>query len=108
MIRNAFTMQLKKGKEQVYQERHDALWPELKALLHAHGIRNYSIFLDAATGKLFVFQELLPDHTSDQLKNTEIMQRWWAAMADLMETHPNNEPIVEPLKEVFTFPKDLF
>jgi len=29
------------------------------------------------------------------------MQRWWAYMADIMETHPDHSPISTPLKEMF-------
>ena len=28
-------------------------------------------------------------------------KRWWAHMADIMQTHPNNEPVVKPLLTVF-------
>jgi L-rhamnose mutarotase len=30
-----------------------------------------------------------------------VMQRWWAHMADIMETKPDNEPIATPLELVF-------
>lgn len=29
------------------------------------------------------------------------MQRWWAYMADIMATHPDQSPVSVPLKEVF-------
>jgi L-rhamnose mutarotase len=29
------------------------------------------------------------------------MKRWWSFMADIMDTHPSNEPVVTPLKTVF-------
>jgi L-rhamnose mutarotase len=32
------------------------------------------------------------------------MQRWWSYMADIMETNPNNEPVVVPLKTMFHMP----
>jgi len=32
------------------------------------------------------------------------MRRWWAFMADLMETNPDGSPVVEPLGEVFHMP----
>ena len=46
MPRVGIKMQLFKGQEAEYKKRHDALWPELKELLHATGISEYSIFLD--------------------------------------------------------------
>ena len=40
-------------------------------------------------------------HKMDDLPNHPVMQRWWAHMADIMETHPNNEPQAKPLLNVF-------
>lgn len=97
----AFTMQLKPGVEAEYQRRHHEIWPELAAALHAAGIRDYSIYLDAARGTLFAVQQRLPGHTTAALPGTAIMQRWWAYMADLMETNPDHSPVVVPLTRVF-------
>jgi L-rhamnose mutarotase len=33
-----------------------------------------------------------------------VMQRWWQYMADIMQTHDNNEPVVESLERVFYLP----
>ena len=44
------------------------------------------------------------DHTMDSLPESEIMQRWWAHMADIMETQPDNKPVVTPLRQVFHLP----
>jgi L-rhamnose mutarotase len=33
-----------------------------------------------------------------------VMQRWWAHMADIMETKPDNEPVAVPLVTVFHMP----
>jgi L-rhamnose mutarotase len=32
------------------------------------------------------------------------MRRWWAYMADIMETHPDDAPVVTPLETVFHMP----
>jgi L-rhamnose mutarotase len=29
------------------------------------------------------------------------MKKWWAYMADIMETNPDNSPVSHPLEEVF-------
>ncbi|WP_201986021.1 L-rhamnose mutarotase [Hymenobacter rubidus] len=97
----AFTMQLKPGVAAEYQRRHDEIWPELSALLREAGIRDYSIYLDAASGRLFAVQKRVPGHTADGLAATEIMQRWWAYMGDLMDTNPDSSPVVQPLERVF-------
>jgi len=97
----AFTMQLKPGVEAEYQRRHDAIWPELSEALEAAGIRDYAIYLHRASGLLFAVQKRLPGHTTDGLPSLPIMQKWWAYMADLMETNPDNSPVVTPLSCVF-------
>jgi L-rhamnose mutarotase len=97
----AFTMKLKPGVAAEYERRHDELWPELLALLQGAGIRDYSIYLEAASGTLFAVQKRVPGHRTDELPRTEIMQRWWAYMGDLMETNPDNSPVVQPLAWVF-------
>jgi hypothetical protein len=43
--RIAMRMQLKPGMREEYRARHDAIWPELVALLREAGIGDYSIFL---------------------------------------------------------------
>ena len=101
MLRNAFTMQLKPGVEEEYKRRHDEIWPELTEALSAAGISDYSIFLDEATGRLFAVQKLSDDNQADGLPETEIVKKWWAYMADLMDTHPDNSPVSIPLREVF-------
>jgi len=35
------------------------------------------------------------------LPNHPVMKRWWAHMADIMETKPDNEPVSMPLETVF-------
>ena len=53
MQKYAFKMQLNPGMADEYRRRHDAIWPELVALLKAAGISDYSIHLDPETGALF-------------------------------------------------------
>ncbi len=100
-MRKAFVMQLKKGCEAEYKRRHDEIWPQLKTLLSEHGVHDYSIFLERESGKLFAFQQVTGEGGSQDLGSNPIVQQWWAYMADLMETHPDNEPISIPLEEVF-------
>jgi L-rhamnose mutarotase len=94
-------MQLKAGCEQEYKRRHDQIWPELTGLLKEAGISDYSIFLDPETGALFAFQRQSGGSSSQELGSNPIVQKWWAYMADLMETHPDHSPVSKPLLEVF-------
>lgn len=98
----AFKMKLIPGFEEEYEKRHREIWPELAALLKDNGITDYSIFLDSDTSTLFAVQTITGDGSSQSLGSTPLVQKWWAYMADLMETNPDNSPISVPLVEVFT------
>ena len=100
-IRNAFKMKLKPGFEAEYKKRHDEIWPELTKLLSETGIQDYSIFLDEETLILFAVQKISPDFDQQYLPNHPIVKTWWAYMADIMETNPDNSPVAISLKEVF-------
>lgn len=95
-------MKLIPGFEQEYEKRHREIWPELAALLKENGIQDYSIFLDKETSTLFAVQTVSGTASSQSLGTTEVVQRWWAYMADIMETNPDNSPVSLPLQEVFT------
>lgn len=97
----AFTMHLKPGNEVEYQRRHDEIWPELSAALTDAGVRDYSIFLDRQTGTLFAVQRRTDDNSADDLPMHPVVQRWWAYMADLMDTNPDNSPVATSLEQVF-------
>jgi L-rhamnose mutarotase len=100
MQRIAFKMKLKPGYGAEYQKRHEAIWPELAQLLKEAGISDYSIFLDEESNTLFGVQKL-SGQSSQQLGTKAIVQKWWAYMADIMETNRDQSPVSEPLKEVF-------
>jgi L-rhamnose mutarotase len=102
--RHAFVMTLHPGQEDEYRRRHDAIWPELSDLLKASGVSDYSIFLDPATRTLFGVLTRPRDHGMASLPDHPIMKRWWAHMADIMETHADNAPVVRDLVPVFHLP----
>ena len=101
MQRIAFKMKLKPGCKDEYKRRHDEIWPELRALLKETGISDYAIFLDDQTHILFAVQKQAGDASSQDIGSNPIVQKWWAYMADIMETNPDNSPVTEPLSEVF-------
>jgi len=100
MQKVAFKMKLKPGFKDEYKKRHDEIWPELAVLLKANGISDYTIFLDEESNTLFGVQ-LQSGQSSQDLGTTEIVQKWWAYMADIMETNPDNSPVSQPLIQVF-------
>ena len=94
-------MSVHAGRQQEYQRRHQPIWPELEEMLLAHGIRTYSIFLDPATNDLFAYVELETESQWSAIAETAVCRRWWAHMADLMPSNPDNSPVAAPLNEVF-------
>jgi len=101
MIRKGFAMQLLPGKVAEYKKRHDEIWPELVGELEAAGVRDYVIYLDPRTHTLFASQKATEHNTADHLAETAIVKKWWAYMADLMETNPDNSPVCVDLEEMF-------
>ena len=100
MKREAFKMYLKPGFEDEYKKRHAAIWPELKKLLQDSGVSDYSIFWDKDTNVLFAVQKT-DGNGSQDLGDNPIVQKWWAYMADIMDTNPDDSPVSIPIKEVF-------
>ena len=101
MKREAFKLFLKPGCEAEYEKRHNAVWPELKKLLSENGVCDYSIYWDKDTNILFASQKVQGEESSQDMGSNPIVQKWWAYMADIMETNPDNSPVSIPLKEVF-------
>jgi L-rhamnose mutarotase len=101
MQRVAFVMQLHKGCEEEYRRRHAAIWPDLAALLRETGIRDYSIFLEEKSLRLFAILQIDDPTKLDRLASQPVMQRWWEYMKDIMDTHADGSPVVVPLKGVF-------
>ena len=104
MHRIAFTMQLHPGFEEEYRRRHAAIWPELAALLHDSGVREYSIFLDTHTAALFAYLQVENPEMLDEFPRHPVMRRWWDYMKDIMDTHPDFSPVTVPLQELFYLP----
>ena len=96
-----FKMKLFDGMKEEYKKRHDALWPEMKDLIHEHGGKNYTIFLDEQTGVLFGYIEIEDEEKWSLAAKTEIQKKWWDYMADIMECNPDNSPVSVDLTNVF-------
>jgi L-rhamnose mutarotase len=102
--RIAFRMNLNSGQAAEYEKRHDNVFPQLARALKDAGVSDYSIWLDPQTNHLFAILTRTDDHTMDALPDTEICKRWWAFMADIMETDAENVPTQISLKQVFLLP----
>jgi L-rhamnose mutarotase len=104
MEKYAFRMVLNEGQLEEYKRRHDAIWPELSVALHAAGVKDYSIHYDPETRHLFGILWRRADHSMGRLPDLPIVQKWWAYMADIMETHADNRPVETQLQTVFHLP----
>ncbi len=101
MIRKAFVMSVNAGAEAEYARRHQPIWDDLAAVLKAHGAHNYSIFLDPATRQLFGYVEVEDEARWNAIARTEVCQRWWKHMGDIMPSNPDHSPVSRGLNEVF-------
>jgi L-rhamnose mutarotase len=101
MKRFAFKMKLRPGCKDEYRKRHDEIWPELSELIRSTGVYDYSIFFDEETNTLFAVQKVNGEGSSQDLGTNPIVKKWWAYMADIMETNPDNSPVTIPLEEFF-------
>jgi L-rhamnose mutarotase len=101
MIRKSFVMSVQPGHEAEYAGRHQPIWAELAAVLKAHGAHNYSIFLHPETRQLFGYVEIEDEARWAAVARTEVCQRWWKFMGDIMPSNPDHSPVARDLTEVF-------
>lgn len=97
----ASVMNLYPNKAEEYKKRHDELWPELSEALKSHGVAHYSIFLHPTTQQLFATLYVEDELRWAKIADTEICQKWWRYMADIMETNSNFSPVSIDLQPVF-------
>ena len=74
---------------------------ELEQVLKEHGAHHYSIFLDEARNLLFGYVEIESEERWNAVANTDVCQRWWQHMGDVMPSNPDNSPVSSTLREVF-------
>jgi L-rhamnose mutarotase len=89
MARYGMVLRLKPGAYEEYKRLHAAVWPEVKAMIAACHIRNYSIY--HKDGWLFSYFEYDgADFAADMAKMAAdpATQRWWS----------HCEPLQEPLE----------
>jgi len=101
MIRKSFVMEVNPDQHEEYEKRHNPIWEELRKTLKSHGVHNYSIFLNKETNHLFGYVEIEDEERWNRIAQTEICQRWWKHMKDIMPSNPDNSPYSTELEEVF-------
>lgn len=103
MIRKAVLFGARPGLAAEYKRRHNPIWPELEKALKDYGARNYSIFLHEETEQLFGYVEIDNEERSAQIAETEVCQRWWRYMTEVLVCDSADSTISheEPLREIF-------
>lgn len=101
MVRIAFKMSVHPDQHDEYARRHNPIWRELEETLVAHGVRSYSIYLDPETSELFAYAEIEDEERWRAIASTEVCQRWWRHMRDLMPANADGSPVARGLREVF-------
>jgi L-rhamnose mutarotase len=81
MDRVCFVGRVREDRLAEYRERHERVWPQMRAALSEAGWGNYSLFL-TADGLLIGYLET-DDYQAalDRMARTEINERWQAEMA---------------------------
>lgn len=99
--RVAFSLVVPRENLAEYQARHADLWPELEAAIREQGGHNYSIFAAPELDRVFGYVEIEDRARWEAGAGSDLTDRWWRHMADLMPTNPDFSPIGIDLVEVF-------
>lgn len=103
MDRYAWKAMLKPGMKEEYKRRHDAIWPEMVALLKAAGIRNYTIW--NVGDELFGYYECEKglDYAASVQAESPIVDKWNQYMKDVMTMPLDPDTGVQPKLERMFF-----
>ena len=103
MERYAWKATLLPGMLDEYVRRHDAIWPEMKEVLHSAGIRNYSIW--NVGNDLFGYYECDSVETAARIQaESPVVQRWNEYMKDVLRMEMDPVTGAQPLlRQVFFF-----
>ncbi|RBM17538.1 L-rhamnose mutarotase [Streptomyces sp. PT12] len=106
MERVCFLLKVRQDRIDEYRERHENVWPEMRAALSEAGWHNYSLFL-RDDGLLVGYLET-DDFAAARraMDATEVNARWQAAMGEFFEALDGARPdeAMRPLTEVFHLP----
>ncbi len=102
MERYAWKATIKEGMREEYKRRHDEIWQEMKDLLKAAGIRNYSIW---NTGdELFGYYECEKGiaYAAKMQAESPVVAKWNEYMKDVMVMEADPKTGAQPLlREMF-------
>lgn len=102
MERFAWKAVVKEGKLEEYKNRHANIWPELKDVLKAAGIQNYSIW--NVGNELFGYFECMKgiEYAEAVQAKSAIVDKWNVYMKDVMVMEMDPDTGAQPkMKQVF-------
>lgn len=84
MEKYAWRGKIKDGCFEEYKKRHDEIWDEMVEVLHAAGIRNYTIWHH--NGELFGYYECEKgvEYAARVQRESEVVARWDEYMKDIL------------------------
>ena len=103
MPRVCFRLQLKLDRLNEYNERHAAVWPEMRDALSAAGWRDYSLFLSPSGLVIGVCECDDFDAARSAMEKTDVNARWQREMAPFfvgLDGHRPDEGLAL-LEEIF-------
>jgi L-rhamnose mutarotase len=107
MIRKVFVMSANTGAQADYARSHPPIWPELQAVLNAHSIHTYSIFLLEGTRQLFAISEIDSESPWAAIAKTPVCQRWRQHMRNLMLHNSDGSAVAEKRREVLHLGREV-
>jgi L-rhamnose mutarotase len=101
MERVCFTARVRPDRLDEYRERHETVWPQMRAALATAGWGNYSIFL-AGDGLLVGYLEA-DDYQAalDAMAASEVNARWQAEMSEFFVADGPPDQSFVRLEEIF-------
>lgn len=105
MERYAWKAAIRPGKRAEYIRRHDEIWPEMKQVLKAAGISNYSIWLSGE--EVFGYYECEKGiaYAAEAQSSSPVVRKWNEYMKDVLDMETDGETGAQPhLEQVFYLP----
>lgn len=103
MVCYAWKDRIRDGQLAEYRRRHDALWPEMKQVLDAAGIRNYTIWTDGEL--LFGYYGCAQGiaHAAAVQAASPVVAKWNEYIADILDLAIQSDGAQDGLNQVFFF-----
>ena len=101
MEKYAWLAKVKYGRLEEYTKRHDEIWQEMKDVLKAAGIGNYSIWTDGE--QLFGYYECSKgiEYALKVIKESPVVARWNEYMKDVLIMEKGEDGGEPKLVQVF-------